>query len=336
MRSDANEDTPEQPPAGVLERLVGVEQGGQRLDVFLTSQPEVVSRSHAKKLLQQGKVSVDGKARKAGQEVSPGQVVRFDPKLDLPLPAPAGAVLELSLQIVYEDDYLLVVDKQAGLACHPADGLRPPETTLVDLATAHSNDLAPLAGEDRPGIVHRLDRETSGVMVIAKTDEAYLFLKGQFKSRQVHKEYRAIAYGEARFDSDYIERNIASDPRRGDRMTVVKEGGREASTYYEVVKRYRDFTYFRCLPKTGRTHQIRVHLMSIGHGLVADRFYRSRRTANLRLPDSAPDPGRHCLHALTLGFKHPRSREDLRFETPVPDDMTRLLRWLDANKSLDT
>ena len=333
-----NENTPEQPPAGVLERQVGAEQGGQRLDVFLTSQPEVVSRSHARKLLQQGKVSVDGRAQKAGQEVSPGQVVRFDPKLDLPLPlpAPAGAVAELALQIVHEDDYLLVVDKQAGLACHPADGLRPPETTLVDLATAHSKDLTTLAGEDRPGIVHRLDRETSGVMVIAKTDEAYLFLKGQFKSRQVHKEYRAVAYGEARFDSDYIERNIARDPRRGDRMMVVKEGGREASTYYEVVKRYRDFTYFRCLPKTGRTHQIRVHLMSIGHALVADRLYQSRRTANLRLPDAAPDPDRHCLHALTLGFVHPRSREELCFEAPVPDDMTRLLRWLDANKSLDT
>jgi len=276
---------------------------------------------------------------KAGQTLSSGQVVRFDPDMDLPPPRSGpgvGAPAQPQLQILHEDDYLLVVDKQAGLACHPAPGLRAPETTLVDLALAHAGTLTALSGSGRPGIVHRLDRETSGVMVIAKTDEAYLFLKGQFRSRQVHKEYRAIAFGEARFDSDYIERSIATDPRRGDRMTVVKEGGREASTYYEVVGRYRGFTCFRCLPKTGRTHQIRVHLMSIGHSLVGDRLYRSRRTANLRLPDDAPDPGRHCLHALALGFKHPRSREDLRFSAPMPADMTRLLRWLDANKSLDT
>jgi len=331
-----NENTPEPPPDERLERQVGAEQGGLRLDVFLTRQPEVVSRSHARKLLEQGKVLVDGRVQKAGQEVSAGQVVCFDPRLDLPLPGPAGAVAELALRIVHEDDYLLVVNKQAGLACHPAEGPRPPETTLVDLALAHAGNLTPLSGEDRPGIVHRLDRETSGVMVIAKTDEAYLFLKGQFKSRQVHKEYRAIAYGEARFDSDYIEYNIARDPRRGDRMTVGKEGGREASTFYEVVKRYRDFTCFRCLPKTGRTHQIRVHLMSIGHALVGDRLYRSRRTANLQLPDTAPDPGRHCLHASSLGFVHPRTREEVCFEASLPDDMTLLLQWLDANKSLDT
>ncbi|MHC4811452.1 MAG: RluA family pseudouridine synthase [Planctomycetota bacterium] len=327
-------------PSQPLERKVGAQEGGQRLDRFLTQQPEVVSRSHAKKLVEQGKVSVDGKALKAGQLLSPGQVVRFDPKLDLPVPQPGvrpgGPAAEPTLEILHEDDYLLVVDKPAGLACHPAEGLRPPETTLVDLAVAHCPDLTVLPGDDRPGIVHRLDRETSGVMVIAKTDEAYLFLKGQFKSRQVHKEYRAIAYGEARFDSDYIERNIATDPRRGDRMTVVKEGGRAASTYYEVVTRYRDFTHFRCLPKTGRTHQIRVHLMSIGHALVGDRLYRSRRTQSMQLPDAAPDPGRHCLHARALGFRHPRSREDQRFEASVPADMTRLLRWLDANKSLDT
>ncbi len=320
----------------LIQRRVETQDAGQRLDVFLTRQPEVVSRSHAKKLVDQGKVSVDGKAHKAGQPVALGQVVRFDPRLDLPVPRTAGLAAELSLQVVAEDDYILVVDKPAGLACHPAEGLRPPETTLVDLALAHSPGLTVAPGEDRPGIVHRLDRETSGVLVIAKTDEAYHFLKGQFKSRQVHKEYRAIAYGEARFDSDYIERNIATDPRRGDRMTVAKEGGREAVTYYEVVTRYRDFTHFRCKPKTGRTHQIRVHLMSIGHALVGDRLYRSRRTAYARLPEEAPDPGRHCLHALSLGFKHPRSREELRFEAPMPADLARLLDWLDANKSLDT
>ena len=206
-----------------LNRQVGPLEAGQRLDVFLAGQPEVVSRAHAKKLVLQGKVWVNDKPQKAGQPLGSGQMVRFDPTLDLPVPrAPDAKSPEPKLTILHEDDYIMVVDKPAGLACHAADGPRAPETTLADLAIAHCPELTTLPGNDRPGIVHRLDRETSGVMVIAKTDEAYLFLKGQFKSRQVHKEYRAIAYGESRFDSDWIERSIATDPRRGDRMTVVK------------------------------------------------------------------------------------------------------------------
>ena len=343
--TEPSTDPPHGPPHGLPHGLphrrpVDEVAAGRRLDVFLVQQQEVTSRAHAKKLVQQGKVQVDGKACKAGQTLTAGQVVAFDPVLEQEPRDRAPAPLE-PLAVVHEDDYILVVQKPAGVSSHPASAGRAGETTMVDLATAHCPDLTPLPGEDRPGIVHRLDRDTSGVMVLAKTDESYRFLKSQFKARQVHKEYRAIAFGEARFDSDYIERNIATDPRRGDRMTVVKEGGREASTYYEVLKRYRGFTYFRCIPKTGRTHQIRVHLMSIGHALVGDRHYRSRRTHHSRLPPEAPDPGRHCLHAFGLGFKHPRSREDLRFEVPLPDDMTRLLAWLDTEldaeqKDLDT
>ena len=152
-------------------------------------------------------------------------------------------------------------------------------------------------------------------MVLAKTDDAFHFLKGEFKARRVKKEYRAISFGEARFDSDYIVRNIASHPTKGDRMAAVAEGGREATTYYEVVERFAGFTYFACRPETGRTHQIRVHMTSVGHCLVGDRFYRSRNHLNSELPDGAPHPGRQCLHAHKLGFQHPHSRA---FSTSAP------------------
>jgi 23S rRNA pseudouridine1911/1915/1917 synthase len=308
----------------LLCRRIGPSDGGTRLDVFLARQPEVASRALAKSLVQRGHVHVDDGPCKPGMELSVGQVVTFrlvhEPARETPQ-APA-----LALRVLHEDAYLAVIDKPAGLSVHPPGRAVPGVPYVTTLALARFGALPTNAGVDRPGIVHRLDKDTSGVMVLARTEEAFHFLQSQFKARTVRKEYRAICFGDFRFDSDYIESNLAADPHRGDRMMVVREGGREASTYYEVVERFGDLTYVRCHPRTGRTHQIRVHLASIGHPLVGDRVYRARRSD--ALPAGAPDPGRQCLHAFAIALRHPRTHEDIAFEVPVAEDMSALLRWL--------
>jgi 23S rRNA pseudouridine1911/1915/1917 synthase len=169
-------------------------------------------------------------------------------------------------------------------------------------------------------------------MVLAKTEVAMEFLRMQFKERTAEKEYRCIVLGEPRFLSDWIERPIGTDPKHPDRMTVVEEGGRESSTYYEVLERFRGFAYVRCRPKTGRTHQIRVHMTAIGHSLVGDRIYRSRIRQHEGLPAGAPDPRRQCLHALQLSLPHPATQERITFESPLAADMQELLVWLRANR----
>lgn len=313
-----------------LRRSVDSDQEAMRLDVFLTLQPEIASRSMAKALINGGAVTVDGRVRKAGSFLRPGQEVCFCPTSLEQIAVPEAAQnFSAKLEILFEDPHILVIDKQPGIVAHRPSSHRSSDTNIAELAQQHcGGEISMATGDDRPGIVHRLDKETSGVMILAKNDEASHYLRGQFKARTTRKEYRAIAYGSPRFDSDYIERQIAAHPRMGDRMTVVQEGGREASTYYEVLERFTDHSYLRCLPKTGRTHQIRVHLMSIGHSLVGDRFYRSRNIGHCRLAENAPDPGRHCLHALRLGIRHPHTHQEMKFEAPLPEDMEKLLRWL--------
>lgn len=318
------------------ERRIPTDWTAGRIDRFLAHQPEVETRSAARSLLDHGLVELDGEVVKKGStKVEPGQVVRFPtPEYDTERSADDGPLPEL--RVLFEDPYLLVIDKQAGVVAHPPATVRrgPPPVSVAELALAHCGDLPTLAGDDRPGIVHRLDKDTTGVMVVPKTDEAFHFVRSQFKARTVRKEYRAISFGEPRFDSDHIERNIGVHPRMGDRMTIVQQGGKEASTFYEVVERFRGFTDFRCKPRTGRTHQIRVHMTSIGHSLVGDRIYRARNASQCELPKDAPDPGRQCLHAERLTLQHPFSHEEIQFEAPVPKDMTDLLGWLRAERPI--
>ena len=305
-----------------------------RLNVFLAQQSEFEGRSDAKAVVGEGLVFVDGRLGKAGQQLKPGQTVEFDlsarsktvskPAVPSSVPAPT---------ILFEDPFLLVIDKPAGLVAHPPNTNRANILSVSAWAESYSPGLSVIGGADRPGIVHRLDKETSGVMVLAKTDEAFHFLKGEFQERRVRKEYQAICFGEARFQSDHIERNIATHPQKGDRMVIAKEGGRTASTYYEVVERFVGFTLFACHPKTGRTHQIRVHMTSVGHSLVADRFYRARNHASASLPPEAPNPGRHCLHARRLSFRHPQSHQELTFGAELPADLVALLDWLRQARS---
>lgn len=316
-----------------IARTVAPELGPLRLDVFLSQQPECDSRGAAKALAARGEVFVDGRPAKAGQYLKPGQIVEFSPSFGTGIPTDSTRDSAVPYpRILFEDPCLLVIDKPAGLVAHPPSETRTDVPSVSAWAETHSPGLPQLAGPDRPGIVHRLDKETSGVMVLPKTDEAFHFLKGEFMARRVRKEYHALAFGEARFQSDHIERNIANHPQRGDRKVVAQEGGRTASTFYEVRERFVGFTLFACYPKTGRTHQIRVHMTSIGHSLVGDRLYRARNRANASLPESAPEPGRHCLHARRLSFRHPQTDQEVSFDAELPADMADLLAWLRHNR----
>ncbi|MCB9886869.1 MAG: RluA family pseudouridine synthase [Planctomycetes bacterium] len=311
-----------------LERTVSPADDGIRLDVFLANQPEVGTRVRARDLIDLDRVEIEGQRPRPGLFLPVGTAVRFRPEPaaprdplepDKPLP---------EIPVLYEDASLCAIDKPVGLAAHPTEDRRFCEHTVASWAKARYGELPWADDRNRPGIVHRLDRETSGVMVIAKTPQAFDFLRAQFKVRTAQKEYRCIVYGEPRFQSDWIEKAIATDPRHPDRMTTVDEGGRESSTFYEVLERFGDFAHVRCRPKTGRTHQIRVHMTAIGHSLVGDRVYRSRIRQHERLPQDAPDPGRQCLHALRLCLPHPQTEETIELEAPLPADFEALLAWL--------
>src|SRR5262245_2148097 len=312
-----------------IERTVANAELGLRLDQFLARQPEVGTRARAKELIEQGRVEVSEGRPKAGLQLVPGQVVQFRP---LPLP-PADRLAgdgspPPEVPVLFADDWIVVIDKPAGLASHPPEDRAFAGHTVASVMRARFGPLPTLGGEDRPGIVHRLDRDTSGVMLLARTEAAFHALRAQWQARSVQKEYRCVAFGESRFDSDWIERPIAPDPLQPDRMVVVSEGGREASTYYEVVERFAGFTHFLCRPVTGRTHQIRVHMTSIGHSLVGDRVYRSRRAQHDALPAGAPAVGRQCLHARRLVVQHPGTGEPVDFEAPLPADFAAVIGWL--------
>jgi 23S rRNA pseudouridine1911/1915/1917 synthase len=317
-----------------ISRTVAAADAGIRLDVFLANQPEIQGRTLARRLLESGQVTVPGQRARPGLFLAADQEVRIvlapaapkDPLApDLPLP---------EVHVLYEDPWLCVIDKPVGLAAHPPEDRDYSAHTVASWARARFGDLPSVEGHERPGIVHRLDRDTSGLMVVARTPPALESLRTQFKERAVEKEYRCLVFGEPRFQSDWIERPIAPDPRQPDRMTVVDEGGRESSTFYEVVDRFVGFAHVRCCPKTGRTHQIRVHMTSIGHSLVGDRVYRSRVRQHDALPSGAPDPGRQCLHAFRLGLVHPATAQRLQFEAPLPKDMVQLLDWLRRERAI--
>jgi 23S rRNA pseudouridine1911/1915/1917 synthase len=303
---------------------------GQRVDAFLAAQPEVGSRTAARRLLDEGLVTVSGMRAKPATTLVVGDEVVFRVLVDALRDALAPDLPLPEVRILFDDAAVCVIDKPAGLAAHPPEDPSVVAHTVASWARARFGDLPSPPDVDRPGIVHRLDRDTTGVMVVAKTDVAMEALRQQWKDRLVEKEYRCVVYGEPRFQSDWIERAIAADPRHHDRMTTVDEGGRESSTFYEVIERLGGFAHVRCQPKTGRTHQIRVHMTAIGHSLVGDKVYRSTKRQHDRLPPGAPPMARQALHAKSLAFTHPVTQERLRLEAPLPDDMQRLLAWLRA------
>jgi 23S rRNA pseudouridine1911/1915/1917 synthase len=284
---------------------------GVRLDKFLGDSCPELSRTHARKIIDEGLVTVNGKPAKGSLKLNPGDKVDFT----IPPEPPTRLIPEdIPLKIVYEDNDLMVIDKPAGLAVHPAPG--HPEHTLANAVAGY---LPEMAGEDedslRPGIVHRLDKDTSGLILVAKNRLAQANLSDQFKAREVSKYYRALVKGILKPETGIIDANIGRDPKRRQRMAVV-EKGRSARTEYRVIKYFDNYTLLEIKPETGRTHQIRVHLAAIGFPVVGDATYG----------ETSLYIARQFLHAAKIKFKLPSTGEYVEFESPLPPDLERALR----------
>ena len=282
-----------------------------RLDKYVAEKFPDLSRTQAQRLIDDGYVTVNDRVAKAGVKLDAGDRV----SITLPLPPPSPLLPEaMPLNIIYEDSDLLVIDKPAGLAVHPAPG--HPSHTLVNALLSRVPDL-PESGSLRPGIVHRLDKDASGVMVVAKNSTAQLDLIGQFKTHSVVKAYVVLVKGRLTADDGVIEAPIGRDPRNRKRMAVVAEGkGREARTHYHVVKHLESYTLLEVRPETGRTHQIRVHLSAIGYPVVGDTTYGVK----------SDHLSRQFLHACRLGFKLPSTGEYVEFTSELPPDLEQALK----------
>jgi 23S rRNA pseudouridine1911/1915/1917 synthase len=302
------------------------EDEGARLDRALAARLPQHSRSFIARLIGEGRVTVDGDpAPKASQRVANGQSAI----VDLPAPAATSAASqEIPLSILFEDSDLVVVDKPAGLVVHPAAGHA--DQTLVNALLFHVQDLSGIGGQLRPGIVHRLDKDTSGVMVIAKNDETHRKLSAAWSTEAVRKEYVAVVYGTPQKSRGTIDAPLARDPRNRKRMAIVS-AGRNATTDYEVVQPLRHACVVRCFLRTGRTHQIRVHLKSLGHPIIGDPVYSGpqwRGIPDKKLQKAISAFGRQALHAAKLTIPNPRTGAAMTFEAPLPDDMRGLIEAL--------
>lgn len=300
---------------------------GQRLDRWLAGEVPSWSRSRLQGLIKVGAVSLDGAVvERPGTVLEAGQVVEFElPELAPPTKPDGGVIRDLPL--LHQDDHVALVDKPAGLLSHANDDSG--RETVVTLAERLLGELAPAEDPRRRGLVHRLDRLTSGVMVIARTAQALEHLQQQFAERQVKKTYLALVHHEPRFVSEWIEVPMEKDPRARGRMRVADEGeGREASTLMETLETYRGHALVAARPRTGRTHQVRVHLTHAGHPIVGDATYRHRGALRVPLPADAPVPHRQCLHASRLELTHPVTGESLVGESPLAEDIGGLRDWL--------
>jgi 23S rRNA pseudouridine1911/1915/1917 synthase len=288
-----------------------VARPGERLDKYIAEQCQI-SRSYAQKLLDDGQVAINGHAAKASQKLNTGDRI----VASIPPPSPISLAPEdIPLKVVYEDKDLIVVDKPAGLLVHPAAGQHT--GTLVNAILARCPDLGEINGSIRPGIVHRLDKDTSGLMMVAKNDAAQRSLSRQIKQRSIKKGYLALVLGHLTPERGAIDAPIGRHPKDRKKMAVVS-GGREARTEYKVLKYFDDYTLVEAMPETGRTHQIRVHFAAIGHPIFGDHIYGKR----------SPLLGRQFLHAHRLGFKLPSSGEFVEFGAGLPPDLEEVLSHL--------
>ena len=300
--------------AGVEVVTAVAEDAGARIDVCLAAKLGV-SRSNMQKLLEEGRVKRGDKVLKANYKVRAGEVYT----VDIPEPEPIEAVPEdIPLDIIYEDDDVVVLNKARGMVVHPAPGNYT--GTLVNALLYHCKKLSGINSAIRPGIVHRLDKDTSGIMIVAKNDAAHIALSQQIQSKTAVRTYLAVVRGNIKTDSGTIETQIARDKNDRKKMAVVKEGGREAITDYEVLERFGKYTLVRCKLRTGRTHQIRVHMEYLGYPLVGDPKYSPMKT-----PFAIKG---QALHSHTLEFTHPRTGERMKFEAPLPEDMHKIITRL--------
>lgn len=289
------------------------ESKNQRLDAFLASSLDGLTRSQATRLIESGGVAVNERAVSKSYKLAGGE----DIAVTLPEPEPVEAVpQDIPLDVVYEDADVIVVNKPSGMVVHPAPG--HPDGTLVNALLYHcAGTLSGIGGALRPGIVHRIDRDTSGLIIAAKNDAAHQYLSAQLADHTLARTYECIVVGSLREDRGTVDAPIARHPTDRKRMAVVA-GGREAVTHWEVIARYPGYTHVRCRLETGRTHQIRVHMAYIGHPILGDTVYGAKK--------EVPGLTGQCLHAVGLRFLHPRTHEVVELSCPLPDEFTRMLQ----------
>ena len=289
------------------------ESKNQRLDAFLASSLDGLTRSQATRLIESGEVAVDGKSVSKSYKLAGGE----DIAVTLPEPEPVEAVpQDIPLDVVYEDADVIVVNKPSGMVVHPAPG--HPDGTLVNALLYHcAGTLSGVGGALRPGIVHRIDRDTSGLIIAAKNDAAHQYLPAQLADHTLARTYECIVVGKLREDRGTVDAPITRHPTDRKRMAVVA-GGREAVTHWEVIARYPGYTHVRCRLETGRTHQIRVHMAYIGHPILGDTVYGAKK-------EVAGLTGQ-CLHAVGLRFLHPRTHEVVELSCPLPEEFSRMLQ----------
>ena len=285
---------------------ITAQESGERIDALLARQEPIRSRSAAARLLEEGRVTLKGVALRKNYRTAPGDVFT----VALPEMAPAKALAQdIPLDVVYEDDDLIVVNKPRGLVVHPAPG--HPDGTLVNALLAHCGpSLSGVGGELRPGIVHRIEKDTSGLIIAAKNDAAHLHLSAQLKDRTLSRVYEAVVHGTFRQDEGTVDAPIGRDPKNRQRMAVTDKNSRPAVTHWQVLTRYAKYTHIRCRLETGRTHQIRVHMAHIGHPLLGDTVYGGRRDKGL---------SSQCLHARGLKFIHPATGQTVELFAELPD-----------------
>ncbi len=300
------------------------ELSGKRADIVLSHFLSDHTRSQIKKLIDDHHVLVQGQPIKPSKKFDGGEIV------EITLPAPVSIDAEpedIDLEVLYEDSSIIVVNKPAGMVVHPGAGVKT--GTLVNALLFRCKDLSGIGGKIRPGIVHRLDKETSGVMVVAKNDHSHNSLVNQFKSRTVKKRYLAIVEGNLNKDSGSFESVIGRDPVHRIKMSSKSKSGRESLTFWKVLNRFESACLVEAEPKTGRTHQIRVHFSENGYPILADKVYGHKRQKNLILSTAEKMIGRHALHASKIGFTHPVNGEWVEFTAPIPEDMKQALDYIE-------
>lgn len=288
--------------------IVTAGESGARIDAWLSEAVPGLTRSAAQRLIAGGQVTLDGREVKKNHKVSAGDTftVIIDTAVEVPLVAQ-----DIPLDVVYEDSDVIVVNKPRGMVVHPAPG--HPAGTLVNALMYHCGDsLSGVGGEKRPGIVHRIDKDTSGLIIAAKNDTAHLALSAQLADRTLSRVYEAVAVGNFREDSGTVDAPIGRHPNERKKMAVTTKNSRSAVTHWQVLNRYRGYTHIRCKLETGRTHQIRVHMAYIGHPLLGDEVY-----GHAKLPEKGLTG--QCLHARELQFVHPRTGEPVHLTTDLPD-----------------
>lgn len=304
------------------------EESPERLDQFITARIPALTRSAVQRLIEEGRVTVNGATPKPSFKLKGGETII----VKIPPPVPAAPLAEeIPLSVLYEDVDLIVVDKPAGMSVHPGAG--NPAGTLVNALLGHCRDLSGIGGELRPGIVHRIDKGTTGVIVAAKNDRAHLGLARQFNEHSIKRVYVAFVYGSPAKDKGTIEGAIGRHPVDRKRMSGSARSGKRAVTHWKVTGRYGAVSVLELRLETGRTHQIRVHLSEAGFPLLGDPVYggggRSAQIRDTALRAMIRRLGRQALHARTLGFIHPVTGEYLEFSSPLPEDMGRILEYLD-------